>query len=622
MLQLVPGLLVLDESVYVRALSQLSTTPLLIDSSQHIHGSINETARHTICSYAERVGEYTLTDDVRDREAKVNPSVFLCLAQLQSPHTPLFPNLRRLRIVNAHYSLDYLRLFLSPSLETLEIVGLSEACRATLLSFLSATVVEVPNLSTLILGPGRLSRDVVNICLGFARLKHLELVNAVSEADHRLLKDIGRLEHLETFVIDAQDVGYTPSQAILQAEDAERARVMAEEEPLRQKMEMKKRECQQRLEEEVEERQRKAALPRIAGICWICGDKCPKKGKRSTECKPCILEEENERTMKEEEHKTYQDVEQAWRNWEETQEEQRKCEEAVAECQRDKNGKYLYGSEAESKCQESADRKNNADQSDASPKFPKLLSITVRGSAEIMQDVVELITSASVVLLYLDMVPLRSWPSSSIAISIPRFVGTVNSALLRWASTIAHVTLSGLPSLTSKLPDETVGALVRLPHLEHLEVNGWNVASNIVDYFCCPGDTKASKLKTLHLPNDSNAISMPLSKLQTIAEACPNIRSLRCRFDNLLDIPSDSVPACIPIPHLLETLNVGDTQPRLDSEAVLEVARYIDNLFPKLKAIKPLDTIAQNADQWSYINKLVKFRQSGRREISLGAFSP
>jgi len=110
-----------------------------------------------------------------------------------------------------------------------------------------------------------------------------------------------------------------------------------------------------------------------------------------------------------------------------------------------------------------------------------VLDITVRGSAEMIQDVVELITSVSVVLLCLEMVPVFS---SNIATPPSRrFVDTVDSALSRWASTIAHVTLSVLPSVASKLPDEITEALVYLPQLEHLELNGWDVASNIANYF-------------------------------------------------------------------------------------------------------------------------------------------
>jgi len=216
------------------------------------------------------VGEFTLTDNICDGNARLNPGVFLCLAQLRGSLAPLFPNLRRLRIVNAYYTLDYLRLFLSPSLETLEIVSVGEACRTNLLSFFSAAVVEVPNLGTLILGPGRLSRDIVNTCLGFHHLKHLELVNAVSEADYQLLKDIGRLKDLEAFVVNAQDVGYAPSRTILEADDAERARVIAKREHYCQQIE-EKRECRKRFVEEVQECRRKAMVPRMKGECWMCG---------------------------------------------------------------------------------------------------------------------------------------------------------------------------------------------------------------------------------------------------------------------------------------------------------------------------------------------------------------
>ena len=541
------------------------------------------------------MGEFTLTDEVQDGEGKLNPNVFLRLAQLQGPLEPLFPNLRRLRIVKANYSLDYLHLFLSPSLETLEIVGLGEACRASLLSFLSAAVVEVPNLSTLILGSGQLSRDVVNTCLGFDRLKHLELVNAVSEADYRLLKQIGRLKHLETFVIDAQGVGYAPSQAILQAEDAERARVIAEEERRRQRVEEEKQQCRRRFMEEVEERRRKAALPRVRGICWLCGKRY-KLGIRQPQCSSCTLKiaeqekhmqeldederrckeeeqsrckeqderrwreeeeeerkcmeeeerrcmeeaerkwmEEEERNCKEEEQKRYQEVEEERRRCEEAEEEQKRCEEAVAENKRRKEEEDLWSRWNRENAEYKAGRKDDIRHASAMPSlpqavdgasedmFPKLLSVTVRGSVEMMQDVVQLVSSTFVVLLCLDMVPVLSSRSPSI-VTTPsrRFVDTVDSALGRWAGTIAHVTLSGLlPSVASKLPEETVGALVRLPNLEHLEVNGWDVASNIADYFCSLADATTTKLKALHLPNDSNTTSIPLSKLQTIAGACP-----------------------------------------------------------------------------------------------------
>jgi len=247
-----------------------------------------------------------------------------------------------------------------------------------------------------------------------------------------------------------------------------------------------------------------------------------------------------------------------------------------------------------------------------SQKFPKLLNVTVRGSAEMMQDVVQLITSASVAHLCLDMVLAQSEPSCIAPLPPMQFVDTVNSALRRWAGGMVHVTLSSLPNVVSKLPNETVEALVRLPHLEHLELNGWDVDFNITEYFRrCLSDAGASKLKTLYLPDDNNAISIPLSELDSIAEACPDLLSLRCRLENLLDTPSFPFSGSKILSHPLENLTIGDTNPPLDFDAILEVVRYIGNIFPNIKYIKPLEGMAQNTEQWRQIDKLVKLRQSG-----------
>ena len=595
------------------------------------------------------MGEFTLTDDVRHGEGRLSPSVFLCLAQLQSSRTPLFPNLCRLRIVNANYSLDYLRLFLSPSLESLEIVGLDETCRSTLISFLSAAVVEVPNLNTLILGPGRLSRDVVDACLGFSCLKRLELVDFISGVDYRLLQDLGRLEYLGMLVIDAQGVEYAPSLSILQAEDNERTRLAADEECRRQTFN-EDQECRRRLEEVEEERKQKAAPPRPNPVCSMCGKRF-KKGTRRTQCssckqkclnqEQCIQEQrrlEMEWSAKVDDHPQASSPEcelcfpqqngfegQEPKNEDEVMEEvgvvrRGVIEELVdfpvgkADVTGEVNASNFQRIDDSYTPEGSARPSSDSREEPSHRMFPKLLEVTIRAGAEMMQDIVELIDSASVGLLSLDMVPVQPSPLSSVATSPSRrFVATVDSALRRWAGTIVHVTLSGLPGVASKLPDETVRALVRLPQLEHLELSGWDVGPDIANYFCRLGDTNTSKLKVLHLPNDNNAISMSLSQLESIAEACPNLLSFRCRLGNLLDIPNrhHSLSGSKLLSHSLETLTIGDANPPMDFEAILEVAQYIDNLFPKIEEIKPLEGMVQNAEQWRRINKLVKFRQSG-----------
>ena len=510
----------------------------------------------------------------------------------------------------------------------MEIAGLGEACRPALLSFLSAAVVEVPNLSTLILGPGQLSRSVVDACLGFDRLKHLELVDVVSEVDYQFLKNIGRLEHLETFVVDAQGVGYVPSPAILQVED-ERTRLIVDE-SCRQKFEEAKRESRRRFEEQVEERQRKAELPRKRGVCWMCQKRFKKKSK--TQCSSC-----SQKILKQDQY--IQEMKDESCQLEEQRRLEMECRAKAGEGPRVSNPEYKSGhggtENSDDLLREKADVTDRLDssylrridhprtyksgaQDSSDPRegashrmFPKLLEVTIHACAEVMQDLVELIDSSSIVLLSLDMVPVQPPPSSSVATTPSRrFVATIDLALRCWASTISHVTLSGLAGSALKLPDETVEALVRLPQLEYLDINGWDTTLIITDYLCRLEDTNSSKLKVLHLPNNNN--SMPLSKLRSIAEAFPNLLSLRCRINNPLDIPHQSVSGVEPLSHSLKTLIVGDTHPPLDFEAVLEAAQYIDDLFPKIKDIKPLEGTAQNAEQWRRIEKLVKFRQSGR----------
>ena len=551
----------------------------------------------------------------------------MCLAQLQSSLTPLFPNLRRLRIVNANYSLDYLRLFISPSLETLEIFGQGETSRAQLLSFLSAAVVEVSNLSTLILGPGRLSLDVVNACLGFNRLKHLELVDAASAISYQLLKDIGDLDDLTTFVIDAQAVSYSPSGPIILA-DAQQERIRLEE-PTRIRAERRHTEERERRHvEEEEERHRAEADHRLLeseDSLWGFSERPPslpliRRGclrcrrtfkARATTCAPCteILKVEVETR-----HKEAQEAE-----LREEAELQRKLEEnlrllAIAEAkllhqQVDSQLRALLDGVHEVSGN-SAEALGKSQEASLRHLFPKLSNLTVCGGAELVQDIIQVVSSNSITILSLELVDsLRDIPPS-----IPppqRFLATVDSALHRWAGTLAHVmTHSSVPGVASEIPDKTFGALMRLPRLEHLEISGWKVVSNITETICQNTDTKVSILKVFHLPEDSNAVSIPLSDLRAIAEACPDLQSLRCRLENLSDISNQ--PGSVPLSHPLETLTVGDTRPSLEFDLVLEVARYVDNLFPGIKEIRPLEDVAQNAEQWRWIDKLVKLRQSAR----------
>ena len=498
-------------------------------------------------------------------------------------------------------------------------------------------MVDVPNLRTLILGPGRLSLDVVNACLGFNRLKHLELVDAAPAVDYQLLKDIGGLGDLSTFVIDAQAVSYAPSGPILLA-NVQQERIHLEEQTRIRLAEAKSRHAEEKESRRVthekrraeEEEQRRAesgddhfGLGLVAETLRTLSPplkrrdclRCRRSFKaRATTCIACVemlaVEAETRREQKAQEAELKEEAE-----------IQQKLEEELRllginearllqkQDQSSSQSRSLLGGGHE-ESGNVAEALGNTQEAPLLHIFQKLCNLTVRGSAELVQDIIQVVSATSIRSLCLELAE----SPRDIPLSIPppqRFLATVDSALKRWAATLAHVmTHSSLPGVASEIPDGTFRALMRLPRLEHLEISGWKVVSNITETICQNTDTKASILKVFHLPEDSNAISIPLSDLRAIAEACPDLQSLRCRLENLSDISNQ--PVLVPLSHSLETLTVGDTQTPLEFDLILEVARYVDNLFPGIKEIKPLEDVAQNADQWRCVDKLVKLRQSAR----------
>jgi len=461
-------------------------------------------------------------------------------------------------------------------------------------------VVEVPNLRTLILGPGRLSLDVMNACLGFNRLKHLELVDAGPAVNHQLLKDIGGLDDLTTFVIDTHTVPYTPSDLIALAdvrEEQTRARLVEAE--CRRAVEEEHRRAKEEERRHAERRRKRSSLNKSG---YHHCSHCQLLIISGTMCVGCRFIKAHE--TQEREEAGSEQLEAEWGLQGNIELGLPQQLDASMELQ-------LNGIEVSAT---SAHDVAFIDRQDAPlcqrDTFRKLSSLTVRGCAELLQEIFELVSSTSITALCLELAE----PPRDIPPSMPpptRFLAMINSAQHRWASTISHLTLlSSLPGLVTDIPEETLGGLARLPELEYLEISGWGTTSIRADDFCRLGDTDPSKLKVLHLPNDSNAIS--ISKLESIAKACPDLLSLKCRLDNLRDIRNKSATACNSSSHNLETLIVGDTETTLIRRDLLQVALYIDNLFPHLQQIQPLESFDQNADQWGFINELVKFRQSAR----------
>jgi len=98
--------------------------------------------------------------------------------------------------------MDYLDLFITPSLEAIEIMGVSEDHFDAFYSFFTTLADEVPGLSSLILGPGPIPNIVMGMSLKFSHLQCLEFVNISTSFNFDFLENIGRLESLQSLTVD------------------------------------------------------------------------------------------------------------------------------------------------------------------------------------------------------------------------------------------------------------------------------------------------------------------------------------------------------------------------------------------------------------------------------------
>ena len=132
-----------------------------------------------------------------------SPQVFARLAQLQVPNGPRFPSLHRLSVMGPSTALDFLHLFLTPSLTTLEIAAIpvDGVQYPLILSFLESAICDASHIKDVILGPGQISGEILDICLKYQNLQHLELSSATLSIALQDFERIGSLERLESFVL-------------------------------------------------------------------------------------------------------------------------------------------------------------------------------------------------------------------------------------------------------------------------------------------------------------------------------------------------------------------------------------------------------------------------------------
>jgi len=175
----------------------------LIQIQYYVHGKIEPSDLESLYNDTGRVGQLTLGAEPDSSGSRLGIQVLARIAQLQDPNKPLFPLLHRLRIVAPSPSLHFLDLLLSSALTTLELTAIpvDDFCYPSVLSFLECATDQAPNLSTLILGPGSISDQVLDISLRHKNLHRLELIEVGISITNQLLQNIGSLQFLETFVL-------------------------------------------------------------------------------------------------------------------------------------------------------------------------------------------------------------------------------------------------------------------------------------------------------------------------------------------------------------------------------------------------------------------------------------
>ena len=250
--------------------------------------------------------------------------------------------------------------------------------------------------------------------------------------------------------------------------------------------------------------------------------------------------------------------------------------------------------------------------------FRTLKALVIRGSQTLVEELVSMISSKTLLTMSITF-SIHDSPSplSNSAEEVAAIVSSI--AQVRWRNTLSTLSLRlfecdddafSRSSRSSGLPSASFKNLLCMPKLEHLDLSGTPLSSLESGFNHLSKGT--TKLKTLFLPNVAAAPGISLARLQVLAEACPDLVSLRCKLKHLSNIPAIQDLSPIPFSHTLETLSIGNEEAHADPQRLLDIARYLDFLFPHLKTIETISR--QNVTQWMSILSMLKVCQAVRSD--------
>ncbi|KAF9531223.1 hypothetical protein CPB83DRAFT_904788 [Crepidotus variabilis] len=645
--------------------------PGLILENQVYYASqpLSKTERDALLSKASSIVDLTLTE--QSGGGKLSAGVFMTLAKAQPYDESLFPSLKYLRLKDAGSYMNYLDLFLGPSLEGLEISAVPDIHEESLLSFLKAAAVQLPRLKSLVLKDGNISLTSLSTYLQLKSLQSLALFNCPSTFDLSFFKAIGSLPSLEEFVFKpTQEYSYSSeflaeglnelvelSVARLRVDDEINSLEVQVEELRERKPNFQRKEetfvarftevtsvleelhlgsCrlssmasayeyQPYLRKTMQQQQELYGIPsdRFDAAMDLISELGLERRKIKAKSKLLLrrvirdklrayIEANNPVS---DEHDTLARLEKLETTLEMLGQQRDSIIAKSAALGVDGVNANGVGNSLSTSTTSQHQHEPDAQGQRIAPLFSHLRVLEASGSMGLIVDLISATQAPAIQRLSLTVnTPLSDTPDVREV-----ELGGLNNILQkleRWHETFKSVSLavSGLqvppPSISSSL----FSKLLHSPQIERIDLSGFEIEDIHTSFDGLNTAVSHSKLQHLHIPFQPNRPGISLSRLRQIAEACPDLVSLQCRFENIADVKQHTLGEAAPNPmsHKLRVLNVGNIGQQLDPGILLHVARYLDVLFPHLESIKPLESASQNMSQWSFVGDMVKAFHSAR----------
>lgn len=184
----------------------------------------------------------------------------------------------------------------------------------------------------------------------------------------------------------------------------------------------------------------------------------------------------------------------------------------------------------------------------------------------------------------------------------------LRTVLEQWGPALVSLSIAADTGRAESLPPD-ISLINR--GLKQLQITGFRI------YPLSSGDTLLDRpvdLEILHL----STTSIPLARLQHIAETCPKLTSLQC----IVDLPSTIPERSDPMSHQLRFLTIVGSFGTVQEQQRLDIAAYVDRLFPNLiltgvnsvaDHASGIDTSSQHS-KWMEIFYIVKLFQIARAD--------